>query len=686
MGISAQAERRDQTRRAFRGTVELALPEDAEGYEADGINLSVGGMALQTSFLPDIGTELDCRFALDGGAPIMARGEVVWASEHGQDGGSFGFRFTDLSVDAEKAIRESLTQSEPGDRNAGGASKPGSEPSKARLFIPGMEAPLRARVHTTMDDVLVLGSDLSFLKMGEQVHVEHDGRRVSGGIADVGVEIDPHSSIVRLVLTVALGDKAAAGMTGKYSPVPIVIDACVQAAVPAGSQVAAAVSANSTAKRKAAQATEHLASHQDDDVDDTQAVPAMHAEPEPTTESAEDGMAPIRTPPAWLVGTLRILRTGSLAIARGIGPTLRKLGAGIMLAVAWCVARVRSQFGRNEEASRAQGRRQQQPARAAAMPTPTESAPRRKIGLYVLAGVGLTAVAFAFVTGQRAPRPRRPRPQVAVTAPVIPETGTTAANAAPPVAEPGPATGDLGGGDPTGANAGADAPTQAPATPGRTAARGVNRAGPAVVSAGAGGRHMPTDLVAAARSRSANNAETPSIRLANGTTRPGGATGVLSMNRNTANVMSGRQPGAVSITPRGAQVVGNPTVRSGTQLRLRMDGAIASISGAATGNTLTIRMPGRRAAEMAAPLARLDPRIQGAGVFNRGGAAELVLRFRGPAPLFAARANGTSVVITLAAPAAVGARRPAPATMAHGPHAAQPSRAAQAPARTAQRR
>jgi hypothetical protein len=53
MGTSANAERRQVPRRPFRGTVELGLPDDPEGYEADAVDLSIGGMALRTSLLPD---------------------------------------------------------------------------------------------------------------------------------------------------------------------------------------------------------------------------------------------------------------------------------------------------------------------------------------------------------------------------------------------------------------------------------------------------------------------------------------------------------------------------------------------------------------------------------------------------------------------------------------------------------
>ncbi|MEI8255776.1 MAG: PilZ domain-containing protein, partial [Deltaproteobacteria bacterium] len=73
------------------------MPEDAEAYEADGVDLSIGGMSLRTSLLPDRGSELACRFKLEDGRRVMTRGEVVWAQDVGSDAGEFGLRFTDLA-------------------------------------------------------------------------------------------------------------------------------------------------------------------------------------------------------------------------------------------------------------------------------------------------------------------------------------------------------------------------------------------------------------------------------------------------------------------------------------------------------------------------------------------------------------------------------------------------------------
>jgi hypothetical protein len=154
---------------------------------------------------------------------------------------------------------------------------------------------------------------------------------------------------------------------------------------------------------------------------------------------------------------------------------------------------------------------------------------------------------------------------------------------------------------------------------------------------------MPSDLVAAARSRNADvAADAPAIRARGARERPASA-------RSTA-------PGATSANvrapaPATSRVLGNPALRAGTVLRLRADGPLTGISGGAgPGNTITVRMTGRRSLDLAAPLVRRDLRLVNAGVYNRAGGAELTLRFRDAVPAFAARAVGSTLEIILAAP------------------------------------
>jgi hypothetical protein len=106
--------------------------------------------------------------------------------------------------------------------------------------------------------------------------------------------------------------------------------------------------------------------------------------------------------------------------------------------------------------------------------------------------------------------------------------------------------------------------------------------------------------------------------------------------------------------------MGNPSVRVGTRLALRMDGPVASIGGAGTrGNTISMVVPGRRSLDLAAALVRMDSRILNAGVINRAAGAEFTLRFRSAAPPFFAHARGTTLEVILGATPGAPARRAA---------------------------
>jgi hypothetical protein len=159
---------------------------------------------------------------------------------------------------------------------------------------------------------------------------------------------------------------------------------------------------------------------------------------------------------------------------------------------------------------------------------------------------------------------------------------------------------------------------------------------------------MPTDLVAAARSN--NAVDRPTIR------------GVAGAHAPTAAAPAAAPAPARAAVPANApvaQVIGSPAVRTGTTLHMRMDGNLTGISGGVgAGNTIVIRMPGRRSLDLAAPLVRQDVRLVNAGVYNRAGGAELTLRFRDAVPQFSARARGNTLEIVLAPTAAVARRAP----------------------------
>ncbi|MDB4930424.1 MAG: hypothetical protein JWM10_2908, partial [Myxococcaceae bacterium] len=123
-----------------------------------------------------------------------------------------------------------------------------------------------------------------------------------------------------------------------------------------------------------------------------------------------------------------------------------------------------------------------------------------------------------------------------------------------------------------------------------------------------------------------------------------------------------------AVTPGRPATMGNPSVRVGTRLVLRMDGPVTAITGAGTrGNVISMVIPGRHSLDLAAALVRMDGRILNAGVINRAAGAELTLRFRDAAPPFFAHARGNALEVVLGstpgAPVRRAAAAPAPAVL-----------------------
>jgi hypothetical protein len=93
---------------------------------------------------------------------------------------------------------------------------------------------------------------------------------------------------------------------------------------------------------------------------------------------------------------------------------------------------------------------------------------------------------------------------------------------------------------------------------------------------------------------------------------------------------------------------GNGPVHHGNVLRLKMDGAIESLEGAQQPTGFTVKLPGRRSLEAAAPLAARDTRIAAIKVANDTAGAELTVTFKDGVPNYQVSARGDSVLISLA--------------------------------------
>lgn len=679
MGTSANAERRESTRRRFNGTVELALPDEAEGYEADAIDLSIGGISLKTAFLPDIGSELDCRFVLDGNDPrtVQARGQVVWAKDNGNDAGAFGLCFTELSKDDRAALEKHCT---PKSAQLARAAQATVDPhaktvnvnavdDRVRLRLPKMSEPLKAKVQQQVDGAVVVAMDLSFITLGDNVEVESVKGKTKGILEDVQVDVDASSKSARLVLTVSLDGSTAAERTGRHA-------ALVMPSKPTPVTPQEAQSIGAKPAKKSAPVI--APTHDEDERHEAAAIKGTGTEVLSSKEGAaradaaaktsdessdeESSLASRSSAPAWLVSAMTRLRLTSKAAWQKASPAIKSAFAALVALAMTFSAKVRAKVtgksvalpepAKNERVTTAKSApsaarpalRKQKPevefaAEASAIDS-TAPSMRRKYAMIGLGAFGLSAIVFALATSGRERRPQAPRPQVAVeSAPAATPTNSTYPGAA---ASDAPATN-------TAANAAA--PTGEPENNGAVQAAPANE--PSLLQRNRGA--MPSDLVAAARSRNANvDSEQPTVRREVPAITPArGARPTVASSTPAPNAANG------PVRP-----LGSPAVRTGTILRLRLDGPITNLAGGAAGaDSLSFRVQGRRVLDRAAAFVRMDPRIAGAGAYNRGGNAEFTLRFHGAAPQFNARARGDVLEVTLAAPAATasnarGATRP----------------------------
>lgn len=186
-------------------------------FQAESANVSGRGMHVRTSYLPDIGEDLVCRFEHDG-TEILVEGRVAWRAE-GQESGEFGIQFTALDASSAEILRGlgeahrpltpqsaqkrllvprlfSLEEDEPNDEEWV------SSGDKVRLHIDGLAGPMKACVQNGTERKVRVGSSLEFLKVGRTLKIEHvDGGQSRGAHVDsVNVVLNPSTSVPELVV------------------------------------------------------------------------------------------------------------------------------------------------------------------------------------------------------------------------------------------------------------------------------------------------------------------------------------------------------------------------------------------------------------------------------------------------------------------------------------------------------
>jgi hypothetical protein len=149
--------------------------DDRGELEADGLNVSIGGIAMRAHFVPEPGSLLECTFTCPPtGELVSAQGEVMWSEPHGAGHGQFGMRFVELDTKSATALRKLVHKS-------GQEPPKTSRPRMARLQIDGLASGVEAELKLVDETRVVLEQPLTFLQLGRGVEVTVPGRENERG-------------------------------------------------------------------------------------------------------------------------------------------------------------------------------------------------------------------------------------------------------------------------------------------------------------------------------------------------------------------------------------------------------------------------------------------------------------------------------------------------------------------------
>ncbi len=154
-------------------TVEVRPEGFEEGFPAACVDVGYGGMAMETSLVPDVGERLRCRFSPPrGGEPVETECEVVWAQDRGPVRGRFGLRFLRLGVREAEVVR-ALVDGSHGSRDGNG---PSPEAIHSELQVDGCPEPL-AGLLVRRAGALYFEQPLPFFSQGRRARLR-DGTPV----------------------------------------------------------------------------------------------------------------------------------------------------------------------------------------------------------------------------------------------------------------------------------------------------------------------------------------------------------------------------------------------------------------------------------------------------------------------------------------------------------------------------
>lgn len=194
-------------RRASRGPriplddvlIELSHEGFDEAFEADGVDVGLGGLAMRAPILPDVGSRLHCSFQTPGdGDRVSADCEVVWAKDSGPHIGQFGLRFMGLGGEAEESLERLLSSWS----DLLGDPLLAAQPTTTTLELEGVRSPLVGEVAHRSSDVLLVEQALPFLSVG--IGVAEVGASRVGRLTAVDLRME--EATPRLVLTIVYED------------------------------------------------------------------------------------------------------------------------------------------------------------------------------------------------------------------------------------------------------------------------------------------------------------------------------------------------------------------------------------------------------------------------------------------------------------------------------------------------
>jgi hypothetical protein len=593
-------------------------------FEGESRNVSGHGMQVRTSYLPEIGDGLVCRFEHQG-QEVLVEGRVAWRAE-GEDGGEFGIQFTALDA-ASVDVLGSLNGAKPaaaneaeeeGDEDA--PLRAGAEPgSRVRLHIDGLGAPMKARVHDGNPRKVRVGSNLEFLKVGRTLEIEdvQAGLRQGAHVDSVSVAMNPSTKVPELV--VVLRYEGA-----ESTPAPSVVDSLGEVEEARPSRAAASK----------LRAPELDAADEGDDADDEESFDGgglmRGAE---TLRKRLEGVARGASQAASVAqGVLgRVgggLAEGASKIAQGASAQMKRAGtasndpkrrtAAPPVSARSSVSALRGTARTDSPSLRPQRPTQPRSTGSDRAPAPAAVSSKRRLTA-LAAGALVLVVGSAFAL--RGGKSEDATPALSQAVPQSAPQAAAPATGAAPVAVPnGAAPAALASAAP--AQALAAAPT-----PGGIVAD-VPLFGPKAMATS-----EPAPLATAPDTATAE-------RLAAAAATP-----------DEAWEEDAPKETATDVKPWGRGKLHLPTIH-----RVRLDGAGKQLAGAIESTGFTIVVPGRKAMESGRNIEKRDKRIAQVKASNTDRGASITFKFRGKVPAYRVRLSKDFVEFLISAPEGEGAQ------------------------------